>query len=58
VLIDLVKLRFDAKITLLLREQDVQLLLKAVQQLTAENEEEASNRRYLLDILGYLALPD
>jgi hypothetical protein len=52
------KLRMDAKITLLLREQDVQLLLKAVQQFEAENEEEASNRRYLLDILGYLAMPD
>ena len=52
------KLRMDAKITLLLREQDVQLLLKAVQQFEAENDEEASNRRYLLDILGYLAMPD
>ena len=52
------KLRMDAKITLLLREQDVELLLKAVQQFEAENEEEASNRRYLLDILGYLAVPD
>ena len=51
-------IRMEANITLLLREQDVQLLLKAVQQYTAENEEEASNRRYLLDILGYLALPD
>jgi hypothetical protein len=52
------KLRMDAKITLLLREQDVQLLLKAVQQFEAENEEEASNRKYLLDILGYLAMPE
>ena len=51
-------IRMEANITLLLREQDVQLLLKAVQQYTAENEEEASNRRYLLDILGLLALPD
>ncbi len=48
----------EANITLLLREQDVQLLLKAVQQFTTENEEEESNRKYLLDILGYLALPD
>jgi hypothetical protein len=52
------KLRMDAKITLLLREQDVHLLFKAVQQFEAENDEEASNRNYLLDILGYLATPE
>ena len=52
------KIRMEADITLMLREQDVNLLLKAVQQFTAENEEEASNRKYLLDILGYLALPE
>jgi hypothetical protein len=51
------KLRFDAKITLMLREQDVNLLLKAMQQYKAEDEDEADNRRYLLDILGYLAIP-
>lgn len=46
----------EAKIVLQLREQDVNLLLKAIQQFTAENEDEESNRKYLLDILGYLAL--
>jgi hypothetical protein len=52
------KIRMEANIILLLREQDVNLLLKAVRQFTAENEEEESNRRYLSDILGYLALPE
>jgi hypothetical protein len=51
------KIRMEANIVLQLREQDISLLLKAVQQYTAENEDEAHNRKYLLDILGYLAIP-
>jgi hypothetical protein len=51
-------LRIDADITLLLREQDVALLLKAMQQFTAETEEEKHGRDYLLDILEQLAIPE
>ncbi len=51
-------LRIDADITLLLREQDVALLLKAMQQFTAETEEEKHGREYLLDVLEHLALPE
>lgn len=51
------KIRMEANITLMLREQDINLLLKAVQQYTADNEEEESIRKFLLDILGYLAIP-
>jgi hypothetical protein len=47
----------EAKITLLLREQDVNLLLKAMQRYSAENEDEARNRTYLLGVLEYLAIP-
>jgi hypothetical protein len=51
-------LRIDADITLLLREQDVALLLKAMQQFTAETEEEKHGRDYLLDVLEQLAIPE
>ena len=51
-------IKIDANITLLLREQDVALLLKAVQQFRAETEEEKHGRDYLLDVLEQLALPD
>jgi hypothetical protein len=51
-------LRIDSDITLLLREQDVALLLKAMQQFTAETEEEVHGRDYLLDVLEQLAMPD
>ena len=47
----------EAKIILQVREQDVNLLLKALQQYSAENEDEARNRTYLLDVLEYLAIP-
>jgi len=47
----------EAKIVLQLREQDINLLLKAMQEYRAENEDEAHNRAFLLDILGYLAIP-
>jgi hypothetical protein len=49
------KFKFEANITLLLREQDVNLLLKAVRELSPETEGEAANRAYLIDILTYLA---
>ena len=42
----------------MLREQDVDVLLKALQQFTPETAEEAHGRRYLLDFLGYLAMPE
>jgi hypothetical protein len=51
-------LKIDATITLLLREQDVLLLLKAVQQFTAETDEEKHGRDYLLDVLEQLAMPE
>jgi hypothetical protein len=50
--------KMEATITLMLREQDVDVLLKAVQQLTPETAEEAHVRRHLLDLLGYLAMPE
>ena len=52
------KLKFEADITLQLREQDVDVLLKAVQQLIPETPEEAEVRRHLLGLLGYLAMPE
>ena len=51
-------LRFEADITVMLREQDVDVLLKALQQFMPETAEEAHGRRYLLDFLGYLAKPE
>ena len=51
------EIRMEAKITLLLREQDIQFLLEAVKQFKAETEKEASKRKYLLEVLELLALP-
>ena len=51
-------IKIEADITLLLREQDVTLLRKAVQQFTAETEEEKHGRDYLLDVLEQLTLPE
>jgi hypothetical protein len=51
-------LRIDPNITLLLREQDMTLLHKALQQFIAENETERRGREYLLDVLEQLALPE
>jgi hypothetical protein len=50
-------LKFDANITLMLREQDVALLLNAVQAYIPINKDEEENRKYLLDLLKYLSLP-
>jgi hypothetical protein len=50
------KPKIEAKITLLLREQDVRFLLEAVKQFKAENEKEASNRKYMLEVLELLVL--
>ncbi len=50
--------RMEATITLMLREQDVSLLLKAVQQFTAQTEEEKHGCDYLLDVLEQLSLPE
>ena len=51
-------IKIDADITLLLREQDVTLLRKAMLQFTAETEEEKHGRDYLLDVLEQLVMPD
>jgi hypothetical protein len=51
-------LKIDATITLLLREQDVALLHKAVQQFTAKTEDEQHRRDYLLDVLEQLVIPE
>ena len=51
-------IKIEANITLLLREQDVSLLLKAVQQFRAKTEEEEHVRGYLLDVLEHLAIPE
>jgi hypothetical protein len=51
-------LKVDANITLLLREQDVALLLKAVEQFTPEAEAEKHGRDYLIDVFVQLSLPE
>jgi hypothetical protein len=48
----------EAKITLLLREKDINLFLKALRQFQPENEDEAHNRHYLLGVLEQLVLPE
>jgi hypothetical protein len=50
--------RIDANITLVLREQDVSLLLKTLQTYTPENEEEIRGREYLLGVMEQVALPE
>jgi hypothetical protein len=50
-------IKIEADITLLLREQDVALLLKAGQQFRAKTEDEKHGRDYLLDVLEQLSLP-
>jgi hypothetical protein len=52
------KPKIEAKIILLLRDQDVNLLLKAMQQFKPENKDDANGRRYLLEVLEYLAVPE
>jgi len=47
--------KIEAKITLLLREQDINLLLKAIRKLRPDNTDEARHREYLLDVLEILA---
>ena len=50
-----IRLKVEANITLMLREQDVNLLLQAVEQFSPQTDEEEQGRTFLLDILGYLA---
>ncbi len=50
-------IKIDANITLLLREQDVAFLLKAVEQFTPETEAEKHGRDYLLDVLRSFRYP-
>jgi hypothetical protein len=50
-------LQFDAKITLMLREQDVALLLNSIKAYNPLNKDEEENRKYLLGLLDYLSLP-
>jgi len=51
-------IKIEADITLLLREQDVALLRKAVQQFRAKTEDEQHGRDFLLDVLEQLSLPE
>jgi hypothetical protein len=48
------RLKMEANITLMLREQDVNLLLKAVEQFSPQTDEEEQGHTFLLDILRYL----
>jgi len=45
------KLLIEAKITLLIREQDLKLLIRAMQGYQPTNESEMHNHKYLLDVL-------
>ena len=51
-------IKIEADITLLLREQDIALLLKAVQQFRVTTEDEKHGRDFLLDVLEQLSLPE
>ena len=50
--------QIDATITLLLREEDAALLLKAMRTYTPDNENEVQGREYLLEVLEQIALPE
>ena len=52
------ELIIEASITLLLREQDLKLLIRAMRSYTPTNEEEAHNRDYLLDVLETIDISD
>ncbi len=47
-----------ANITLMLREQDVDFLLRAVAEYSPKNDEDAHERSYLLDVLETIALSE
>jgi hypothetical protein len=55
--ISAVSVQIDATITLLLREEDAALLLKAMRTYTPDNENEVQGREYLLEVLEQIALP-
>jgi hypothetical protein len=50
-------LQIAANITLMLREQDVALLLNSIRAYKPMNKDEEENRKYLLGLLEYLSLP-
>ena len=52
------KLTFEADITVMLREQDVDVLVKALQQFVPETPEDAEVRRHLLSWFSSLAMPE
>ena len=52
------KPQIDAKITLVLRETDVNFLLKALKHFRATAKDEAQKRAYLLEVLELLATPE
>jgi hypothetical protein len=52
------KPRIDAKITLVLREKDVNFLHKALQYFRAKGKDEAHERAYLLEVLELLTTPE
>jgi hypothetical protein len=56
--ISAVSVQIDATITLLLREEDAALLLKAMRTYTPDNENEVQGREYLLEVLELIALPE
>ena len=56
--INTVSIQIEANITLLLREKDVALLLKAMQAYTPDNDNEVQDRAYLLEVLEQIALPE
>ena len=56
--ISAVSVQIDATITLLLREEDAALLLKAMRTYTPDNENEVQGREYLLEVLEQIALPE
>jgi hypothetical protein len=56
--ISAISVQIDATITLLLREEDAALLLKAMQTYTPDNGNEVQGRKYLLEVLEQIALPE
>jgi hypothetical protein len=53
-----VSVQIDPNITILVREDDLPLLLKAMQTYTPDNENEVQGRGYLLEVLEQIALPE
>jgi hypothetical protein len=52
------RLTFEADITVRLRDKDLDVLVKALQQFVPDTPEEAEVRRHLLGWFSYLAMPE